>query len=48
MTIKAFLSILAIPTFIAICGLALVANADAALSGKYADADQFLYSIMSR
>lgn len=45
---KTFLSILAIPAFIGLCGLALVANEDAAMSGKYAQADQFLYSVMSR
>ena len=45
---KTFLAILSIPAFIAVCGLALVANEDAAMSGKYAQADQFFYSVMSR
>ena len=48
MTTQNFLKILAIPATIAILVLALLANEDAALSGKYADADQFLYSVMSR
>ena len=43
---KTFLAILAIPAFVGLCGLALVANESAAVSGHYAQADQFLSSIV--
>lgn len=45
---RIFIGILAIPALIGFCGLAILANQDAALSGKYAKMDQALYSIMSR
>lgn len=45
---KTFIGLLSIPAFIALCGLAIVANEDAALQNKYAGMDQALYSIMSR
>lgn len=41
-----FLALLSIPVFIAFCGFALLANENANATGQYAQADQFLSSIV--